>query len=61
MPNSPILWFAAGMLWIMDASINVSMRFVFVGDSLPENNAQWDLPCKVSLLSWRLLLLQNYR
>jgi maltose/moltooligosaccharide transporter len=25
MPNSP-LWFAAGMLWIMDASINVSME-----------------------------------
>jgi maltose/moltooligosaccharide transporter len=24
MPNSPVLWFAAGMLWIMDASINVS-------------------------------------
>ncbi len=23
MPNSPALWFAAGMLWIMDASINV--------------------------------------
>jgi maltose/moltooligosaccharide transporter len=26
MPNSPTLWFAAGMLWIMDASINVSME-----------------------------------
>jgi maltose/moltooligosaccharide transporter len=25
MPNSPVLWFAAGMLW-MDASINVSME-----------------------------------
>ena len=25
MPNSPYLWFAAGMLWIMDASINISM------------------------------------
>jgi maltose/moltooligosaccharide transporter len=38
MPNSPILWFAAGMLWIMDASINVSMEpfRAFVGDNLPE-------------------------
>ncbi|MBK8946818.1 MAG: MFS transporter [Ignavibacteriae bacterium] len=37
MPNSPILWFAAGMLWIMDASINVSMEpfRAFVGDMLP--------------------------
>lgn len=37
MPNSPVLWFAAGMLWIMDASINVSMEpfRAFVGDMLP--------------------------
>jgi maltose/moltooligosaccharide transporter len=26
MPNSPSLWVAAGMLWIMDASINISME-----------------------------------
>lgn len=39
MPNSPLLWFAAGMLWIMDASINVSMEpfRAFVGDNLPES------------------------
>lgn len=39
MPNSPFLWFAAGMLWIMDASINVSMEpfRAFVGDNLPEH------------------------
>ncbi|WP_395045220.1 MFS transporter [Flavobacterium sp.] len=38
MPNSPVLWFAAGMLWIMDASINVSMEpfRAFVGDNLSE-------------------------
>ncbi len=38
MPNSPILWFAAGMLWIMDASINISMEpfRAFVGDKLPD-------------------------
>ncbi len=37
MPNSPGLWIAAGMLWIMDASINVSMEpfRAFVGDMLP--------------------------
>ncbi|MCF8346106.1 MAG: MFS transporter [Bacteroidales bacterium] len=37
MPNSPALWFAAGMLWIMDASINISMEpfRAFVGDMLP--------------------------
>ncbi len=39
MPNSPALWVAAGMLWIMDASINISMEpfRAFVGDMLPES------------------------
>ncbi|UCH15475.1 MAG: MFS transporter, partial [Bacteroidales bacterium] len=38
MPNSPFLWFAAGMLWMMDASINISMEpfRAFVGDMLPD-------------------------
>ena len=36
MPNSPTLWFAAGLLWILDASINVSMEpfRALVGDQL---------------------------
>lgn len=38
MPNSPALWVAAIMLWIMDASINVTMEpfRAFVGDNLPD-------------------------
>lgn len=37
MPNSPALWFAALMLWIMDASINISMEpfRALVADLLP--------------------------
>ncbi|MCX7512286.1 MFS transporter [Frateuria hangzhouensis] len=37
MPNAPALWIAAGLLWILDASINVSMEpfRAFVGDQLP--------------------------
>lgn len=37
MPNAPALWVAAGTLWLMDASINVSMEpfRAFVGDNLP--------------------------
>ncbi|TVR80399.1 MAG: MFS transporter [Saprospirales bacterium] len=37
MPNSPVLWVAAGMLWILDASINITMEpfRAFVGDMLP--------------------------
>ncbi|MFZ8885951.1 MAG: MFS transporter [Steroidobacteraceae bacterium] len=38
MPDSPYLWVAAGMLWILDASINVSMEpfRALVGDMLPD-------------------------
>ncbi|WP_010342869.1 MFS transporter, partial [Xanthomonas sacchari] len=37
MPNSPALWVAAGTLWVLDASINISMEpfRAFVGDQLP--------------------------
>lgn len=37
MPNSSFLFMAAGTLWIMDASINISMEpfRAFVGDKLP--------------------------
>ncbi|MBI5767693.1 MAG: MFS transporter [Verrucomicrobia bacterium] len=37
MPNSSSLWMAAGLLWILDASVNVSMEpfRAFVGDLLP--------------------------
>jgi len=38
MPNSSFLWIAAVMLWIMDASINITMEpfRAFVGDMLPD-------------------------
>jgi len=37
MPHSSVLWMAAGLLWILDASINISMEpfRAFVGDKLP--------------------------
>ena len=38
MPNCSALWMAAGLLWILDASINVSMEpfRAFVADKLPD-------------------------
>lgn len=38
MPTSSTLWMAAGLLWILDASINVSMEpfRAFVADKLPD-------------------------
>ncbi|HLN04255.1 MAG TPA: MFS transporter [Bryobacteraceae bacterium] len=39
MPNAPAIWVAAGLLWILDASINISMEpfRAFVADLLPES------------------------
>jgi maltose/moltooligosaccharide transporter len=38
MPDSSSLWMAAGLLWILDASINITMEpfRAFVADNLPE-------------------------
>jgi maltose/moltooligosaccharide transporter len=38
MPNSPTLWIAAGMLWVLDASLNITMEpfRALVGDMLPK-------------------------
>ncbi|MFS4418389.1 MFS transporter [Maribacter sp. 2307ULW6-5] len=37
-PNSPVLWFAVGLLWILDVGNNMAMEpyRAFVGDKLPE-------------------------
>ncbi|WP_299260905.1 MFS transporter [uncultured Aquimarina sp.] len=42
-PHSPALWVAAGFLWILDASINVSMEpfRALVADKLPESQRSY--------------------
>ncbi len=37
MPNAAVVWMAAGLLWVLDASINITMEpfRAFVGDLLP--------------------------
>ncbi len=42
-PHSPTLWFAAGCLWVLDASINVSMEpfRALVADKLPEEQRSY--------------------
>jgi maltose/moltooligosaccharide transporter len=39
MPHASVLWMAAGLLWILDASINITMEpfRAFVGDMLPQD------------------------
>lgn len=43
MPHSPTLWVAAGMLWVLDASMNVSMEpfRALVADKLPEQQRSY--------------------
>ena len=38
MPNAPVLWVAAVLLWVLDASLNISMEpfRAFVGDMVDE-------------------------
>jgi maltose/moltooligosaccharide transporter len=42
MPNASTLWMAAGLLWILDASVNISMEpfRAFVADLLPSSQRQ---------------------
>jgi maltose/moltooligosaccharide transporter len=39
MPNAPALWIAAGLLWLLDASLNITMEptRAFIGDNLGES------------------------
>ncbi|MFY2762754.1 MFS transporter [Arenimonas sp. MALMAid1274] len=43
MPYSPALWMAAGLLWVLDASINISMEpfRALVADKLPEKQRSY--------------------
>lgn len=43
LPHSPTLWIAAGFLWILDASINISMEpfRALVADKLPESQRSY--------------------
>ncbi|WP_449435241.1 hypothetical protein [Pedobacter steynii] len=43
LPHSPVLWIAAGCLWVLDASINISMEpfRALVADKLPESQRSY--------------------
>jgi maltose/moltooligosaccharide transporter len=43
LPNSPVLWMAAGCLWVLDASINITMEpfRALVADKLPDSQRSY--------------------
>jgi maltose/moltooligosaccharide transporter len=53
MPNSSALWVAAGMLWLLDASINISMEpfRAFVADLLPPSQRSAGYAMQVFFIS----------
>jgi maltose/moltooligosaccharide transporter len=73
MPNSSALWMAAGLLWVLDASINVSMEpfRAFVADKLPDEQRTSGFAMQslfiglgaviASGLPWLLTNVVNYR
>jgi maltose/moltooligosaccharide transporter len=54
MPNSPSLWIAAGLLWILDASINIRMEpfRAFVADLLPEDQRTRGFGMQSLFIDW---------
>lgn len=60
-PHSPMLWFAVGLLWILDAGNNMAMEpyRAFVGDKLPEKQLSLGFQMQ-SLFVGAGILLANY-
>lgn len=56
MPNCSELWMAAGLLWILDSSINISMEPFrhLLPISFLKSNEHLDLACSRCLLGWDL-------
>ena len=53
-PLSPKLWFAVGLLWILDAANNTAMEpyRAFVGDKLPNEQLTFGYKCKFICWCW---------
>lgn len=53
MPQSSVLWMAATLLWVLDASINIAMEpfRAFVGDKLPSSQRTTGFATQTFLLA----------
>jgi maltose/moltooligosaccharide transporter len=67
-PHSPLLWIAAGCLWVLDASINISMEpfRALVADKLPDSQRSYGFVMQTLIIgigTWvasNLPLMVNY-
>jgi maltose/moltooligosaccharide transporter len=58
MPNSGVVWMAAGLLWILDASVNITMEpfRAFVGDLLPQEQRKTGFAMQSLLIGFGAVL-----
>jgi len=68
-PYSPSLWFAVGLLWILDAANNTAMEpyRAFVGDKLPDNQLTYGYQMQslfvgagITIANFSLFLFQDW-
>ena len=68
-PYSPHLWFAVGLLWILDAANNTAMEpyRAFIGDKLPDNQITFGFQMQslfvgagITLANFSLFLFQDW-
>jgi len=68
-PFSPSLWFAVGLLWILDAANNTAMEpyRAFIGDKLPDNQLTYGFQMQslfvgagITLANFSLFLFQDW-
>ncbi len=57
-PHSPVLWFAVGLLWILDVGNNMAMEpyRAFVGDKLPEKQLSFGYQMQALFVGAGILL-----
>lgn len=57
-PSSPVLWFAVGLLWILDVGNNMAMEpyRAFVGDKLPEKQLSFGYQMQSLFVGMGILL-----
>jgi len=60
-PHSPVLWMAVGFLWILDASINISMEpfRALVADKLPESQRSYGFVVQTLIIGIGTLIASN--
>ena len=60
-PHSPALWMAVGFLWILDASINISMEpfRALVADKLPESQRSYGFVVQTLIIGIGTLIASN--